>query len=568
MLRSLTWMPFGMTKLLEGSARLGREVAADEPREEVQGHDDEDEGQRSRPRAVDAHATLRVLAVREHGQRHHATVEQVPVHLVELAHRDEQRRRLTDHARDREHDPRDDARRRGTQHDLDDREPLGHPERVGHLTQLVRHEAQHLLDRADHDGRHEHRERDSAHDARTVRRPEDQREQREGEQSRDDRRDSGHDVHEERDRARERATPVLDEVDRGEQPDRDRDERRRPGHQERPDDRVHRTALGHLAEDAHHVGRQERDAEQAQPARDDDPHERDERDHREAERRGHRDPREPVGRTARPLDRAREHVERHGVQHDRERDDGRDRGPRAEGADREGHRERTGAHEPRRAGGQAPGLDVPLDHQRSHQFAPEKSLRRATMARATKLTTKVITNSASPVAMSTETLSPAASGNWAAMFAAIVWCWPGLSRKNENSRPGDRTIRTAIVSPRARPRPSIAAEITPERPNGRTAVRIISQRVAPSASAASSCRRGVWRNTSRATAVMIGRIMTASTTAAVRTFFAGAWYPAKIGMNPSVELSHVMTGSSTPMSHSAPHSPYTTEGIAASRSTR
>ena len=54
-------------------------------------------------------------------------------------------------------------------------------------------------------------------------------------------------------------------------------------------------------------------------------------------------------------------------------------------------------------------------------------------------------------------------------------------------------------------------EMMPERPNGMTACWIISQRVAPSAREASSCSRGVCRNTSRFTAVMIGRIMTAST---------------------------------------------------------
>ena len=46
-------------------------------------------------------------------------------------------------------------------------------------------------------------------------------------------------------------------------------------------------------------------------------------------------------------------------------------------------------------------------------------------------------------------------------------------------------------------------------------MRIISQRVAPSARDASSCSFGVCRNTSRQMAVMIGRIMTASTRAAV-----------------------------------------------------
>ena len=43
-----------------------------------------------------------------------------------------------------------------------------------------------------------------------------------------------------------------------------------------------------------------------------------------------------------------------------------------------------------------------------------------------------------------------------------------------------------------------------------------SHRVAPSASAASICPRGVWTNTSRVTAVMIGRIITASTIPAVK----------------------------------------------------
>ncbi|AOR33491.1 hypothetical protein BFF78_22675 [Streptomyces fodineus] len=71
-------------------------------------------------------------------------------------------------------------------------------------------------------------------------------------------------------------------------------------------------------------------------------------------------------------------------------------------------------------------------------------------------------------------------------------------------------MATAIVSPRARPRPSMDAEITPERPKGSTAMRTTSQRVAPRASAASSCIRGTCRNTSRLTLVMIGRIMIAS----------------------------------------------------------
>ena len=93
---------------------------------------------------------------------------------------------------------------------------------------------------------------------------------------------------------------------------------------------------------------------------------------------------------------------------------------------------------------------------------------------------------------------------------------------SEKVKPGARIISTAMVSPRARPRPSIDAATAPLRPKGSTTVLITSQRVAPSASAASSCRGGVCRNTSRETAVMIGRTITASTTEAEARLRMGA----------------------------------------------
>jgi len=76
-------------------------------------------------------------------------------------------------------------------------------------------------------------------------------------------------------------------------------------------------------------------------------------------------------------------------------------------------------------------------------------------------------------------------------------------------------MATAMVSPSARPNPSMDAETMPERPKGRTTCLTISQRVAPSASEASSCSPGVRRKTSRDSEVMIGKIMMASTRAAV-----------------------------------------------------
>ena len=62
----------------------------------------------------------------------------------------------------------------------------------------------------------------------------------------------------------------------------------------------------------------------------------------------------------------------------------------------------------------------------------------------------------------------------------------------------------------------MVAEITPGLPKGRTAIRIISQRVAPNARAASRCARGTWTKTSRDSAEMVGRIMIASTTEAMK----------------------------------------------------
>ena len=87
---------------------------------------------------------------------------------------------------------------------------------------------------------------------------------------------------------------------------------------------------------------------------------------------------------------------------------------------------------------------------------------------------------------------------------------PPLNSENDQGVPSaslETRKVTAMVSPSARPRASIEAEMTPGRPNGRTAVRIISHRVAPSASAPSLWVTGVWANTSRDRAVTIGSTM-------------------------------------------------------------
>ena len=134
------------------------------------------------------------------------------------------------------------------------------------------------------------------------------------------------------------------------------------------------------------------------------------------------------------------------------------------------------------------------------------------------------------------------------------------------SSPGDRMIATAIVSPNARPRPSMVAPITPGFPKGRTAVRIISHLVAPSARAASSYSRGVCRKTSRDTDVMIGRIITASTSEAVISVRPVADALSKKGRKPRLSSSHWNSGTRAGANTCRPHIPNTTEGTAASRS--
>ena len=88
--------------------------------------------------------------------------------------------------------------------------------------------------------------------------------------------------------------------------------------------------------------------------------------------------------------------------------------------------------------------------------------------------------------------------------------------RREHHGDGHRLAERAAEAEHRRPRRCRSGR------TGSTAIRIISQRVAPSASAASSWRRGVCRKISRQMAVMIGRIMTASTMADGEDRAAGA----------------------------------------------
>src|SRR5659263_588217 len=94
-------------------------------------------------------------------------------------------------------------------------------------------------------------------------------------------------------------------------------------------------------------------------------------------------------------------------------------------------------------------------------------------ARAARLTMRVMANRTRPLAISASRPVLPDSPNFVAMFAAMLLP-PGVSTRQLTSNEAASTSATAIVSPSARPRPSITALISPGRLGGSTAVLIIS----------------------------------------------------------------------------------------------
>ncbi len=121
----------------------------------------------------------------------------------------------------------------------------------------------------------------------------------------------------------------------------------------------------------------------------------------------------------------------------------------------------------------------------------------------------VMRNSTRPAAMSPDTVKsspparPAMNPEIVAPPFSRIWMdTSGTCGSNRN---------TAMVSPSARPSPSIEPPMIPPRPNGSTTVRTMPHRVPPRASAASFSAGGVWAKTSRETEAMIGRTMSDTT---------------------------------------------------------
>lgn len=74
------------------------------------------------------------------------------------------------------------------------------------------------------------------------------------------------------------------------------------------------------------------------------------------------------------------------------------------------------------------------------------------------------------------------------------------------------TIKTAIVSPIARPIPKTTPDVIPEIENGITTLYIVCQREAPKARLASRIVRGQFRIASSATVIIVGKAIIAKTT--------------------------------------------------------
>ena len=125
------------------------------------------------------------------------------------------------------------------------------------------------------------------------------------------------------------------------------------------------------------------------------------------------------------------------------------------------------------------------------------------------LTTSVMRKSTKPAASSAESWAALASPKRPAISAETELL-PISVRFGFTSNVGLMMRTTAIVSPSARPRPSMVPPMMPPRPKGSTTEVIIPHLVAPSASAASFSPCGVWEKTWRITAHAIGSTIIAT----------------------------------------------------------
>src|SRR5450631_619617 len=398
-------------------------------------------------------------------QRGVRPVEQARVRRGDDPNDEEERGGLSRGASNREEDAAHDPGSGVREDDGADRAHLAAPERVAPFAQLVGNGSQDLLGGADNDRQHQAAEGQRPGEAGLL--LEVQHPDRVDEQAHDDRRDAGHDLGEEPDEAGEPTSlAVLVEVEAAEHAEGHGHGGRGAGDEQRPDDRGLHAATGGAVGDRD-VGGDEVPAEDAGTLAHDIDQQEQQRDECDDDRRHDEDV-------------------RHGVAHP------------AAGLGTPGAEDRV-------FGG--------CRRDRGHYAAPSRRSLRARMVRAMTPMTTVSARSTTPSPMSADRWVPLASPNWLAMTLAIVSPGPRICSVRRCEDP--MMSATAIVSPTARPKPMMTAAATPLRLWGNTEPRIISQRVAPSASAASFCDAGHVAYTSRVIAVMIGVIMMATTIPAV-----------------------------------------------------
>ena len=210
------------------SAGLGLEQLRQQPGTDVEDQHQQHQGQRGTPGPGLGEVVGRgarpfaELVPDHHRQGRHVTAERVEVDPRGVADQQDQRRGLPGDPGHGQQRRGDQPRHRRRQNDFQDRPPFRHAERVGRLPQIPGHQLQHFLRRPHRHRHHQDGQRDGP--GRTER-PHPEPEQQEGvdEQAGHDRRHTGHHVDEERHRAGELPAAVLDQIDRGENADRQSD---------------------------------------------------------------------------------------------------------------------------------------------------------------------------------------------------------------------------------------------------------------------------------------------------------------------------------------------------------
>ena len=192
-------------------------------------------------------------------------------------------------------------------------------------------------------------------------------------------------------------------------------------------------------------------------------------------------------------------------------------------------------------------------------------------------TPNVIRNSTSPAAINADSWNDVASPNRDAINTDVVDP-PNCRIRTFTWNANDKIINAVIVSPNARPRPSIVPPMIPPRPNGINTIQIIPQCVDPNANAASFSPGGHNENTSRITEHAIGITINDTTSPAMnnddvydpcaQSGARGSVSTRNTGTHDACNANQCEKNNARGIKKKNPHNPTTTLGIAAIKSTK